>query len=452
MHSFLFGLGMVIHILRYHFFLLLNQLNKHICIKYNTEWSISANFSLAVAVLNWQYVNKHPCPVMIEDMGRTSDGTEIKSMYPLCNCNVPHVRKIREITDSDISSESNKPKTPEEEFSDHSSGEPPEPAHIIDSLEEMDMKLSIPDRELSDDYLIPFEKSESKGKNKREKKPIAAELRLRDDMNETMLSNKIHIMSSPEALIQEPSAGFHNRFNHDVESNKVPTHLIEEESVIDPPILLTDGSESDNILKYPEYEQVDKHYVPDHHPTTSTEVDSSDYEVQTSGSIADDVSHITDDFTSGTSVITENTAVVDNTNYNLETSTLIEDTDKETTTSTVINGKDANVNITANIYYELSTVSTFSTEKVATTVNERGSRMNEDAEVVSESASTISVETETSFVSTMTDDLDYGKFVYKNNLHAWYLCLQLYSKNCISTLLVFYCLLIFLNANLLLPS
>ncbi|XP_071034790.1 teneurin-m isoform X5 [Parasteatoda tepidariorum] len=49
----------------------------------------SLAYFIAVAVLNWQYANKHPCPVMIEDMGRTSDGTEIKSPSSLPSKTLP---------------------------------------------------------------------------------------------------------------------------------------------------------------------------------------------------------------------------------------------------------------------------------------------------------------------------------------------------------------------------
>lgn len=338
-------------------------------------------FSSAVAVLNWQYVNKHPCPVMIEDMGRTSDGTEIKSMYPLCNCNVPHVRKIREISSSDTSSEVTKSKALEDEFSDLSSGEIPESPSIIDSFEPAEMKISVPEHELSDDYLIPFEKTEPKSnKNKREKKPIAAELRLKDDLNETV-SNKIHIMSSPEALIQEPSAGFHNRFNHDLESNKVPIHLIEE-SVIDPPILLPDGSDSDNVLKYPEYEQVDKHYVPE--TTTASEAVNADYDILTSESISD-MPLITDSLLSITSDSTESTTM---THSDLITTT--------------------------QIFNELSPVSTYSTEVATATVTEVKTNVSEDAEVITELAPTASVEAEASLITAASDDLDFGKSVHEN--------------------------------------
>lgn len=341
-------------------------------------------FSLAVAVLNWQYVNKHPCPVMIEDMGRTSDGTEIKSMYPLCNCNVPHVRKIREISSSDSSSEVTKSKALEDEFSDFSSGEIPESPSIIDSFEPAEMKISVPEHELSDDYLIPFEKTEPKSnKNKREKKPIAAELRLKDDLNETV-SNKIHIMSSPEALIQEPSAGFHNRFNHDLESNKVPIHLIEE-SVIDPPILLPDGSDSDNVLKYPEYEQVDKHYVPE--TTTTSNSVNADFDILTSESTSN-MPLITDSLLSTTSDSKESTTMTHSTNSDLVT--------------------------TNQIFNELSPVSTYSTEMAITTVTEGKTNISEEAEVITDPGPTASVEAGASYITAASDDLDFGKSVHEN--------------------------------------
>lgn len=330
---------------------------------------------------------------MIEDMGRSSDGTEIKSMYPLCNCNVPHIRKIREISDSDSNTEA-KIKPFEEKFRDISSGELPS---IIDPFEQADMKVSVPERELSDDYLIPYEKSEPKGKNKREKKPMAEELRLRESLNDPVMPNKINIMSSPEALIQEPPSSFHNHFTHDVSSNRVPPHL-SEESVIDPPILLTDGSESpDSIFKYPEYEQVDKHYVPETQSstvatsfesitvTTSSETINSDYDLQTSGSISSvNVSDFTDDLIVDTSDTTENTILTSNTNVT------------ESTT---------------NVYNELSEVSTYSPKKVTSVI---GSNSSDEAEVVSEPVPTASVSTEATFISTATDDLVYGKFVCKN--------------------------------------
>ena len=333
-------------------------------------------FSSAVAVLNWQYVNKHPCPVMIEDMGRTSDGTEIKSMYPLCNCNVPHIRKIREISSSDSSSEVTKSKALEDEFS----GEIPS---IIDPFEPAEMKISVPEHELSDDYLIPFEKTESKSKIKREKKPIAAELRLKDDLNET-ISNKIHIMSSPEALIQEPSAGFHNQFNHDLESNKVPIHLIEE-SVIDPPILLPDGSDSDNVLKYPEYEQVDKHYVPE--TTTSSGVTNIDYDIPSTESTSD-LPITTDGLPSSTSAVTESATLAYTTNNDLKT--------------------------TNQVFNELSPVSIYSTEMATSTINESRTNFSHEVEVITEPGSVASVEAEASRITAASDDLDFGKSVHEN--------------------------------------
>ncbi|XP_042896054.1 teneurin-m isoform X1 [Parasteatoda tepidariorum] len=236
----------------------------------------SLAYFIAVAVLNWQYANKHPCPVMIEDMGRTSDGTEIKSMYPLCKCNkpseiVPHIRKIREagstIINNPIEDYKTIPTTLKSVLEEHGDVSSGEAAIAEESPDEVDFTVAkLPNAELNDDYLIPLDAFDSNGKSKREKFPIAEELRLRDDSNNKKHQTPIQVVSSPEALIQDASALLLNHFDR-----------LKEESVIDPPILLPKSSEVSDIYKYPEYEQVDKYY-PSEQP--SVKISSTTEEVQ----------------------------------------------------------------------------------------------------------------------------------------------------------------------------
>ncbi|GFU07605.1 teneurin-m [Nephila pilipes] len=343
----------------------------------------SLTYFIAVAVLNWQYANKHPCPVMIEDMGRTSDGTEIKSTYPLCKCNLPHVRKIRDISSyssslKPIDSISPTQQMVLEESSDVSSGELP---NAMEPADENEFKLvSSPDIDLSEDYLIPMEKSENeaKSKNKREKFPIAEELRLRDHSNSNLRPNTINIMSSPEALIQDASAIFHNHFDHNASSSKGPPQYVEE-SVIDPPILLPKSSElPESIYKYPEYEQVDKHYVPEPGPAVDTEP-------------SEDVITITE--TDTDSQMMENRLPPSGVSpINVDYVSNIPENVTESTHST-----SDTVETTTSVYNEMSKVSTYSTSPA----NELRS---EDEGIVTEAVPTASVDTETTFSTRTTDE------------------------------------------------
>ncbi|KAG8200277.1 hypothetical protein JTE90_021927 [Oedothorax gibbosus] len=302
----------------------------------------SLTYFIAVAVLNWQYTSKHPCPVMIEDMGRSSDGTEIKSMYPLCACTLPHSRKPRDL--SSFSSSPDKadaiPTAPDI-ASEESSGEVAE-YPVVEDLKVVDA----PD--LSEEHLIPMEEDKPKGKIKREDLPVPAELRLQDDPNKNIRHNSINIMSSPQALIQD--ATFHNHFDLNETDNTVPQIYVEE-SVIDPPILLPKSPKSldttENIYKYPEYEQVDKHYTPD--SVTDAE-NSLDFPTESITEIDE-----TQESSESTLISVDNVSNSTDTQENHTMSIHLTNTIPETTTS---------------VNNDFTTVSNYSTEKFTEPTNE----------------------------------------------------------------------------------
>ncbi|XP_023220703.1 teneurin-m-like isoform X2 [Centruroides sculpturatus] len=69
-------------------------------------------YFIAVTVLNWQYANKQPCPVMVEDMGLVDDSKDVKSTYQdswkrgktgVSDGSI--IRKIREVGDANLSTE-----------------------------------------------------------------------------------------------------------------------------------------------------------------------------------------------------------------------------------------------------------------------------------------------------------------------------------------------------------
>lgn len=324
---------------------------------------------------------------MIEDMGRSSDGTEIKSMYPLCKCNLPHSRKVRDLGSFSNRPEITDPVPPAPDIvSEESSGEVP------NSSEAPLLRLvDAPDPDLTKDYLIPMERDEPKGKNKREKVPVAAELRLRDDANQKLRQNSINVMSSPQALIQDASALFHNHFDLNETDNKVPQIYVEE-SVIDPPILLPKSSEvTDNIYKYPEYEQVDKHYTPDSITDTEASVDfptesitEFDETVENASSLEITIASV--DYVSNTSDSQEN-----HTSSTHSTSSV-----HETTTILYSN--------------ELSTVSTYSTEKFTDSISETDDEAT--SEIVTVAVPTVSVDIETTYTPTTTELLTLGKSIF----------------------------------------
>ncbi|XP_035215579.1 teneurin-m-like isoform X2 [Stegodyphus dumicola] len=347
----------------------------------------SLTYFIAVAVLNWQYANKHPCPVMIEDMGRTSEGTEIKSMYPLCKCNqkyVPHInsRRIREINKLLQSPESDSissfSKSANDEFGMEASGEVPD---VIPSDQSQLKSDNAPDVALIDEDFIVYKKNESKSKIKRENVPPPAELIRKDDTGK--LNN---IMSSPQAYVQDPTSIFLNHYDPNETSNEI---LVHEESVIEPPILLPDSEEVTNDIKYPEYEQVDKHYTPDTKSPIYTTVSTN---------ILD--------------VISDASTLNSNSSYD---TTLFMDNEKNNTPDymeqPILNISNTNnvVESTTSAYNKLSKVSTYSTEKLSTAANDTGSTVDDSAsDVVTEAATAASIDNDAVFLGTTSDDLMFG--------------------------------------------